>query len=57
LARSIEVSSWDKSMQELEVSKDIADRLRSKQEKTVQQYPVMVAKGMLNKGSRSSHGD
>ena len=28
--RSIEVSSWDKGMQELGVSKDIADRLRSK---------------------------
>ena len=28
--RSIEVSSWDKSMQELGVSEDIADRLRSK---------------------------
>ena len=28
--RSIEVSSWDKSMQELGVSKDITDRLRSK---------------------------
>ena len=28
--RSIEVSSWDKGMQELRVSKDIADRLRSK---------------------------
>ena len=26
----IEVSSWDKSMQEFGVSKDIADRLRSK---------------------------
>jgi hypothetical protein len=28
--RLIEVSSWDKSMQELGVSKDVADRLRSK---------------------------
>jgi hypothetical protein len=28
--RSIEVSSWDKSMQKLGVSKDIADRFRSK---------------------------
>jgi hypothetical protein len=28
--RSIEVSSWDKSIQELGVSKDIADRLRSR---------------------------
>ena len=28
--RSIEVSSWDKGMQELGVSKDIADRLRSR---------------------------
>ena len=28
--RLIEVCSWDKSMQELGVSKDIADRLRSK---------------------------
>ena len=28
--KSIEISSWDKSMQELGVSKDIADRLRSK---------------------------
>jgi hypothetical protein len=28
--RSIEVRSWGKSMQELGVSKDIADRLRSK---------------------------
>ena len=28
--RLIEVSSWDKSMQELGVSKDITDRLRSK---------------------------
>ena len=28
--RLIEVSSWDKGMQELGISKDIADRLRSK---------------------------
>ena len=33
--RSIEVSSWDKSMQELGVSKDIADRLRSRHMRTL----------------------
>ena len=33
--RSIKVSSWDKGMQELGVSKDIADRLRSKHMRSV----------------------
>jgi hypothetical protein len=45
--RSIEVSSWDKGMQELGVSKDIADRLRSKHMRRLLEEHEYVLQSLL----------
>ena len=54
--RSIEVSRWDKSIQELGVSKDSADRPRSKHTRRLLEEHEYVLQSYWAKRFREGHG-